>query len=151
DGIRGRDVTGVQTCALPIWLRRGRMPHLLALTVASWFAAVVPPTGYDPGPVAAAMTDPDQAMLRGIAEGARSPAEHARRLLASGCLSEEIAEQDAFIDRVGERLGIIVASGPLAAGQEAIEASETPGASRWPLERPARGPRPGRGDPPITS
>ena len=108
------------------WLRRGRMPHLLALTVASWFAAVVPPTGYDPGPVAAAMTDPDQAMLRGIAEGARSPAEHARRLLASGCLSEEIAEQDAFIDRVGELLGIIVASGPLAAAQEAIEASETP-------------------------
>ena len=64
--------------------------------------------------------------LRGIAEGARSPAEHARRLLASGCLSEEIAEQDAFIDRVGELLGIIVASGPLAAAQEAIEASETP-------------------------
>src|SRR6266540_6233165 len=23
DGIRGRDVTGVQTCALPIWLQRG--------------------------------------------------------------------------------------------------------------------------------
>src|SRR5699024_7362671 len=50
------------------WLRRGRMPHLLALTVASWFAAVVPPS-----------------------------------------------------------------------------------APRWPLERPARGPRPGRDGAPVTS
>src|SRR6266540_30282 len=27
DGIRGRDVTGVQTCALPIYLRVGRDRH----------------------------------------------------------------------------------------------------------------------------
>lgn len=104
------------------WLSRGQMPHLLALTTAAWFAAVVPPNGYDPGPVAADMSDPAQAMLHETARGATSPAEHARRLLASGCLSDEIAEQDGFIDRVGELLEIIVRAGPLDAARDALAA-----------------------------
>src|SRR5690554_7013881 len=31
DGIRDADVTGVQTCALPIWLRRGKPANGLAV------------------------------------------------------------------------------------------------------------------------
>lgn len=104
-------------------LRSGRLPALLALTVAAWFACVVPPRGFDPGEQARAMTDPDQARLQELAARATTPAEHARILLESGCLSEELAVQEGFTDLVGSLLTTIVSSGPRAAATEALTLS----------------------------
>ncbi|MGO1925950.1 MAG: mannitol dehydrogenase family protein [Brachybacterium tyrofermentans] len=104
-------------------LEQGRMPALLALTVAAWFACVVPPRGFEPGEQARAMSDPDQDRLQGIAERATTPAEHARALLESGCLSEQLAEREDFVLAVGELLTTIVTSGPRAAAADALAAS----------------------------
>ncbi|WP_304502174.1 mannitol dehydrogenase family protein [Brachybacterium sp. FME24] len=104
-------------------LGQGRMPALLALTVAAWFACVVPPRGFEPGEQARAMSDPAQDDLVAIAERATTPAEHARVLLESGCLSGELAESEEFISAVGELLTTIVASGPRAATAAALSAS----------------------------
>lgn len=104
-------------------LDAGRTPALLALTVAAWFACVVPPRGFEPGEQARAMTDPAQAQLQEIASAATSPAEHARLLLESGCLSEELADRPEFVDLVGALLTTILTSGPRAATAEALTAS----------------------------
>ena len=104
-------------------LRAGRMPALLALTVAAWFACVVPPRGFEPGEQARAMTDPDQTRLQEIAAGTATPAEHARALLESGCLSAELAEESGFVDLVGALLTTLVTSGPRAAAAEALTLS----------------------------
>ena len=48
-------------------LRRGRMPHHLALTVAAYLCCLAPPAGFDPGPHADAMVDPARAGLVGDA------------------------------------------------------------------------------------
>ena len=94
-----------------------------ALTVAAWFACVVPPRGFDPGEQARAMTDPAQARLQEVAARASSPAEHARILLESGCLTEELAAREEFTDLVGALLTTLVTSGPRAAAAEALDAS----------------------------
>lgn len=104
-------------------LDAGRTPALLALTVAAWFACVVPPRGFEPGEQARAMTDPAQAQLQEIASAATSPAEHARLLMESGCLSEELADRPEFVDLVGGLLTTILTSGPRAATAEALTAS----------------------------
>lgn len=104
-------------------LEAGRTPALLALTVAAWFACVVPPRGFDPGEQARAMTDPAQARLQEVAARASSPAEHARILLESGCLTEELAAREEFTDLVGALLTTLVTSGPRAAAAEALDAS----------------------------
>lgn len=104
-------------------LRDGRLPAMLALTVAAWFACVVPPAGFDPGEQAAAMTDPDQARLQEIAAGATTPAAHARALLESGCLSAELAAHEEFTDLVGALLTTLVTAGPRAAAAEAMTLS----------------------------
>ena len=104
-------------------LGAGRTPALLALTVAAWFACVVPPRGFDPGPQAAQMTDPAQASLQELAARATTPAEHARILLESGCLSQPLAERGDFVALVGELLDTIVTAGPRAATADALNAS----------------------------
>ena len=104
-------------------LEAGRTPALLALTVAAWFACVAPPRGFDPGEQARAMTDPAQARLQEVAARATSPAEHARILLESGCLTEELAAREEFTDLVGALLTTLVTSGPRAAAAEALDAS----------------------------
>lgn len=104
-------------------LRAGRLPAMLALTVAAWFACVVPPAGFEPGEQARAMTDPDQARLQEIAAGTTTPAEHARALLESGCLSAELAEREEFTDLVGALLTTLVTAGPRAAAAEALTLS----------------------------
>ena len=52
-----------------------------------------------------------------------SPAEHARILLESGCLTEELAAREEFTDLVGALLTTLVTSGPRAAAAEALDAS----------------------------
>jgi fructuronate reductase len=111
-------------------LAAGRTPALLALTVAAWFACAVPPTGFEPGVEARAMTDPAQTDLQRIAAPARTPAEHARLLLESGCLSTELAEHEGFVALVGALLTTIVSAGPRAATAEALSLSHGPALPR---------------------
>ncbi len=108
-------------------LGQGRTPALLALTVAAWFACAVPPQGFDPGEHARAMTDPAADRLRGIAAAATTPAQHARALLESGCLSAELAEHEDFTVLVGQLLTTLVSAGPRAAAAEALSATHPQG------------------------
>ncbi|MFC7464787.1 mannitol dehydrogenase family protein [Brachybacterium sp. GCM10030252] len=111
-------------------LERGDMPALLALTVAAWFACVIPPRGIEPGEQARAMSDPAQQRLQEVAASAATPAEHARVLLESGCLSAQLAEHEEFVETVGHLLTTIVRSGPRAAAGEALSASLTSAPSK---------------------
>ncbi|MCF2707002.1 mannitol dehydrogenase family protein [Arcanobacterium haemolyticum] len=103
---------------------RGRMPHALALTVAAWIAAIIPPEGFHPGPVCALMKDPAAAELRPLVEGVSHYTDYAKRILASGILSESIATNDEFVARVGELLAILVTAGVEAAARNVIEANK---------------------------
>lgn len=101
---------------------KGRMPHLLALVVAGWIAAVAPPAGFAPGPIADAMADPQREALARLTVGASGPADHARRILEAGYVSDALRHEDALIERVGELLGTICRAGALTAAREALDA-----------------------------
>lgn len=112
----------------------GRLPHLLALTVAAWIAAAVPPAGFDPGPVAAEMDDPALPQIRAQIPARVTVAEHVRATLASACLTTSLAEHRVFVERVAELVGVLVAHGTRAAVHDAITATaSTPDP---PKERP---------------
>lgn len=102
-------------------LRDGRIPHLLALTVAGWICAVAPPAGFDPGPYAAQIREPARARLAEVTAGAGSPREHAMAVLRNGFLPDLLTAQAAFTDRVAELVAAIARHGVRAAAQEATQ------------------------------
>ena len=78
-------------------LKRGVMPQQMALTAAAWIACACPPAGFDPGPVASAMTEPKRAALAAavaalirLAETARAVEELAGALSASFAAAERV-------------------------------------------------------------
>lgn len=94
-------------------LGAGRMPHHLALTVAAWLACIAPPPGFDPGPHAAAMTDPARERLRATAPGPASA--HVRAGL--DLLGDPLPA--VFAERVTELFDLLVRHGVDAAVTEA--------------------------------
>jgi len=98
-------------------LAAGRMPHLLALTVAAYLCCIAPPPGFDPGPHAAAMTDPAREHLAPLAT--RPTPEFVRAALATGLLGEALAAYDAFAARVTDLRTVLLRHGVPAALQEA--------------------------------
>lgn len=107
-------------------LHRGGMPHLIALTVAGYLSCLAPLAGFDPGAHAAAMTDSARERLADLAVGARTGRDLAGRVIAELRLfGDELAAQDAFIDRVGELIDTIQRSGVDAAIVDAVSASRT--------------------------
>ena len=88
-------------------------------------ACVAPPAGFDPGPIAAAMIEPARARLAEATAGAGSVRAHAASILRGGFFPEELAERDAFTDRVAELLTILTTSGVQDAARAALEAGRT--------------------------
>ena len=107
-------------------LRRGEMPHLIALTVAGYLSCIAPLAGFDPGPHAAAMTDAARERLAALAATSRSGRELARRVIAELQLfGDGLAEHDAFIARVGDLIDTIQRQGVGSAIADAVAASQT--------------------------
>ena len=103
-------------------LRDGRVPHLLALTVAGWIATVAPPPGFDPGPLAAEVREPARDRLVEVTRGASGAREHATMVLHNGFLPDELTAHTAFTDRVADLVTTIARSGVRAAAHEATQA-----------------------------
>lgn len=108
-------------------LREGEMPHLIALTVAGYLACLAPLAGFDPGPHAAAMTDAARERLSELPATSRSGGDLAARVITGLQLfGDELAEQDAFVARVGELIDMIRRRGVGAAIADAVAASRIP-------------------------
>lgn len=106
-------------------LGQGRMPHLIALTVAGYLSCLAPLPGFDPGTHAASMTDPARERLAGFSASVRDGAELARRVITDLQLfGAELAHQDAFIARVGELVDTIRRRGVDAALSDAVSSAE---------------------------
>ncbi|MFG6475231.1 mannitol dehydrogenase family protein [Microbacterium sp. P06] len=104
-------------------LADGRTPHLLALTVAAWIAAVSAPSGFDAGAIAAEMNEPARQSLAAATRGARDNREHARRVLEGGFLPDALVAHRPFTDRVADLVDTIVRHGARAAAKEATAAA----------------------------
>lgn len=103
-------------------LGSGGMPHLIALTVAGYLSCIAPLPGFDPGLHAAAMTDAARERLAALAATAQDGRGLARRVIAEQRLfGTELAEQDAFIDRVGALIDTIRRQGVDAAIDDALD------------------------------
>jgi fructuronate reductase len=105
-------------------LRAGRLPHHLALTVAAYLCCLAPPPGFDPGPHAAAMTDPARAGLVATRQRSRSSAQFAAAVLDDGLLGRDLAAHSAFAARVAELVDVIGAHGAVTAATEAARAAD---------------------------
>ncbi|WOF23355.1 mannitol dehydrogenase family protein [Microbacterium betulae] len=104
-------------------LRRGRVPHLLALTVAGWICCVTPLQGFAPGPFADAMREPARERIAELARAATTPRESARAVLGGGLLPDALVASPAFAGRVEELVETIVRHGVRAAASDAVAAS----------------------------
>ena len=105
-----------------IALRGGRVPHLLALTIAGWIATVAPPVGFDPGPYAAEVREPARDQLAEATAGTSGVRDHVLAVLRSGLLPDDLVAHAAFEERVVELVTTIVHSGIRSAAKEAIQA-----------------------------
>lgn len=102
----------------------GEFPHLIALTVAAYLACIAPPAGFDPGPHAAAMTDPARERLTAVpARTGRDLA--ARAIVDLHLFGEDLADRTVFVDRVGDLVDTIVQRGVDSAIAESLAASGT--------------------------
>lgn len=100
----------------------GRVPHLMALTVAAYLCCLAPMDGFDPGPHASAMQDPARAWLSKLAARAASGTELATWAISDRrLLGDDLAEWDGFVERTGELIDIIVRHGVEAATADAME------------------------------
>lgn len=101
-------------------LRMGQMPHQMALTAAAWIACVVPPVGFDPGEIAAAMEEPAREALAEVTRGATTIPDHVTRIMTGGFFPEELAAHDEFTSRVAELVQIVATDGIEAATRNAL-------------------------------
>jgi fructuronate reductase len=99
----------------------GRMPDLMALTMAAYLCCLAPLDGFDPGPYAREMQDQARQWLTVLAVEAASGVDLARRALADRrLLGDEVAGWDAFIARTGELVDVIRRHGPEAGAADAM-------------------------------
>lgn len=103
-------------------LRQDVVPQQMALTVAAWIACVAPPSGFDPGPVAAAIDEPARAALAAATARAGSVQDHVAAVMAGGFFPAELVEHVPFTERVGELVTAIVRDGVRTAAREALDA-----------------------------
>ncbi|NYI68757.1 fructuronate reductase [Spelaeicoccus albus] len=106
-------------------LASGRVPHMLALTVAAWICAIAPQDGYDPGPVAAEIREPARGQLTEATRHEHSPRRAARAIMRNGFMPPELVAFAEFTHRVEELVETIVRHGARAASRDAVDAVET--------------------------
>jgi fructuronate reductase len=104
-------------------LNGGRMPHHLALTFAAYLTCLAPPAGYDPGPHAAAMSDPARTDLALLAAENPASTVFVQSVLNGGLLGQELAQRTEFTFRVAEFRDILTRHGPAAAAAEAAQSA----------------------------
>lgn len=105
-------------------LAEGRMPHLIALTVAGYLSCIAPLPGFDPGAHAGAMKDPAQQGLAELAAKSAAGRELALRVIAERRLfGDQLAEEIPFIDRVGDLVDTIARHGIDAALDDCVSAA----------------------------
>jgi fructuronate reductase len=105
-------------------LNRGRMPHHLALTLAAYLTCLAPPAGFDPGPRAAAMSDPARAGLVALESENPSSTAFVQAVLNGGLLGQDLAQHSEFTARVAEFRDILIRRGPATAAAEAAQAAQ---------------------------
>lgn len=107
-----------------LMLRQGRMPHLIALTVAGYLSCLAPLDGFDPGAHASSMTDPVRERLAAYSVTARNGSELARHVVGELQLfGAELAQETAFAARIGELVDIIRRHGVDSAIADAVSAT----------------------------
>jgi fructuronate reductase len=104
-------------------LSNGRMPQHLALTLAAYLTCLAPPTGYDPGPHAAAMSDPARADLVALESENPGSTSFVKAVLGTGLLGQGLAQHPEFVARSAEFRDILTRHGPAAAAAEAAQAA----------------------------
>ena len=104
-------------------LNHGRMPHHLALTLAAYLTCLAPPSGFDPGPHAAAMSDPARPGLVALESKNPGSTSFVKAVLDTGLLGQDLAQHPEFIARSAEFREILTRYGPAAAAAEAAQAS----------------------------
>jgi fructuronate reductase len=104
-------------------LNNGRMPHHLALTLAAYLTCIAPPTGFDPGPHAAAMSDPARAALVKLESENPGSTSFVQAVLDGGLLGQDLAQHPEFVTRVAEFRDILTRHSPAAAAAEAAQAA----------------------------
>jgi fructuronate reductase len=101
-------------------LDRGRMPHQLALTVAAYLTCLAPLTGFDPGPVAAAIQDPARSLLSRLAVHCSSGQQLTELVLGKHqLLGEQLAKRGQFLARTGQLVDLLHQHGPRTAARDA--------------------------------
>jgi fructuronate reductase len=105
-------------------LDQGRMPHHLALTFAAYLTCLAPPVGFDPGPQAAAMSDPARAGLVALECENPSSTAFVQAVLDGGLLGQDLAQHSEFTARVAEFRDILIRRGPVTAAAEAAQAAQ---------------------------
>ncbi|MFC4005220.1 mannitol dehydrogenase family protein [Prauserella oleivorans] len=103
-------------------LRRGHVPHHLALCTAAWIACVAPPTGFNPHPLAARIVEPARDRLAAAVDGAVTVLDHVRRIVNGGFFPDALAAQEVFTARVAELLTLITRDGVRAAAADVASA-----------------------------
>lgn len=103
-------------------LEQGKMPEQMALTVAGWICASVPPEGYDPGDIAALIVEPKLEQLRAVTALAKDVRSHVEAILHAGYLPAELIAYPEFCERVVHFCEVIVSDGVRAAAAEALAA-----------------------------
>ena len=63
---------------------RNNPMHMTSLILASWLACASPPDGFDPGPIARAMKDPQSQYLASLSAGGASPTQIVENLFSQG-------------------------------------------------------------------
>ncbi|CAI9403181.1 Mannitol-1-phosphate 5-dehydrogenase [Aestuariimicrobium sp. T2.26MG-19.2B] len=97
-------------------LDRGEVPHVMALTTAAWICCVCPPDRFRPGAIADQMDEPRRAELLSLTHG-RLGSDRTRSVVAA--VMPGLVDQEPFIDRVTELVGVITADGIEQAATEA--------------------------------
>jgi fructuronate reductase len=107
-------------------LDSGAMPHMIALTVASYLSCLAPLKGFEPGRFAEAMTDAARPRLAELSAGARNGTDLADAAISGLQLfGDELADRPAFIARVGELVDTIVGDGVETAVAESVAAAQS--------------------------
>jgi len=98
---------------------RGRVPRVLALTVAAYVRCLATPGAYDAGRLGA-VADPERERLEGLGRRARDSRSLVEAVFAAGMFDPALAEATAFVEAVAELHAVLVAHGHRGAIAAAI-------------------------------
>ncbi len=102
---------------------RGMMPHMMALTAASWIVCNLPSDIYDAGPIAHAMDEPKRCSIHSIAHRTGGDLNALTHAIMRSDFGDEIAEFDGFIRRVADLVTTIVRDGYQRGIRDAVDAA----------------------------